>query len=102
MSRTVHMCLDIRGALLWPKKRLYGLLVDDRGRRLKADEVREALFDMLEEGKRVLPLGPRCEGFDDRTGCPGHEVPSCPVCRTADADPHRGTCDACHLAEVPA
>jgi hypothetical protein len=72
--RTVHMCLDIRGALKWPKRRLKGMLVDELGRRLSADEVREALLDELVDGKRVLPLGPPCDGFDYVTGCPGHPL----------------------------
>lgn len=73
VCRTVHMCLDIRGALRWPKTRLRGLLTDEDGRPATADQAREWLLDRLGEGKRVLPLGEACEGFSYETGCPGHE-----------------------------
>ncbi len=72
MGRTVHMCLSVRGALRWPKKRLRGLFVDENGRKTSADESRECLMDHLAQGHEVLPMG-ECEGFDWQKGCPGHE-----------------------------
>ena len=73
-GRIVHMCLDIRGALGWPKSKLRGLLVHDTGKKATADEAREFLLDCVAEGKRVLPMG-ECDGFSYETGCPGHETP---------------------------
>lgn len=69
MSRHIHLCLDIRGAISgtgWKFVSATG------GRSVKKAEAIEWLMDRLGEGKRVLPLGP-CEGFDYQTGCPGHE-----------------------------
>lgn len=68
---TYHLCIDIRGALKWPKRQLDGLMVKD-GRRLRPSEVTDILFDELAKGRCVLPLGKPCEGFDYTTGCPGH------------------------------
>lgn len=70
--KTVHMSLSVRGALRWPKKRLGQMVRDtETGRYLSPDATREWLMDRLSEGHEVLPLGD-CEGFDPKTGCPGH------------------------------
>lgn len=68
----VHMCLSVRGALCWPKRRLAKLMRRPNGSYATADESREALLDWLAEGWEVLPLGDACEGFDPKKGCPGH------------------------------
>lgn len=68
---TMHMCLDIRGAMQWSKRRLAGLVTVD-GRRGTAKEAWSFLADELARGRRVLPLGEPCEGFSYETGCPGH------------------------------
>ena len=31
-------------------------------------------MDHLAQGHEVIPFGPACEGFDCKTGCPGHEI----------------------------
>jgi hypothetical protein len=72
MSTVLHTCLDIRGALAWPKARLKGLLRHDDGREASSEEVHEWLCDQLAAGKRVLPMGEPCDGFSFETGCPGH------------------------------
>lgn len=73
MSKTVHMCLDIRGALRWGKKKMRGMFKDESGRTLTPDEAEEFLFDCLAKGWRVIPLTHvPCEGFSYETGCPGH------------------------------
>lgn len=72
-TRTIHMCLSVRGALKWPKRRLHLILWDpETGEHLTADEARDYLMDQLVAGREVLPMG-ECEGFDFKTGCPGHE-----------------------------
>ena len=78
MRRITHCCVDIRGALRWPAKQLKFLLRHPDGRGMTADEVREALLDELAKGREVLPVGDPCEGFDYKTGCPGHETPDEP------------------------
>lgn len=76
MRRIMHMCLSVRGALRWDrgmKRRMASSITVD-GRRLQsADEVQDFLMDCLASGKEVLPMAD-CEGFDFKTGCPGHEV----------------------------
>ncbi|HEY7770471.1 hypothetical protein [Longimicrobium sp.] len=74
--KTTHMRLDVKGALMRTDRELGRLgLVDDEGRDLKdGRKVRSALLDLLGNGVLYLPVGPRCEGWSDREGCPGHEV----------------------------
>ena len=74
MSRTIHVCLDVRDALRWPKAKLRGMICDADRRRLTVDEVRDYLLDELAQGHEVLPFGEPCDGFDYKTGCPGHEI----------------------------
>lgn len=76
MARTtVHLSLDIGGALRWSGRQLRGMFVHDDGRKMTADEVRGVLIDQLKLGRHVLPLGTPCEGFSYQTGCPGHPAP---------------------------
>lgn len=75
MSTTsMHLCVDIRGMLRWPARKLSRALQHADGRRMSAEEVRETLYDCLAKGWKVLPLGDPCEGFSYETGCPGHPV----------------------------
>ena len=74
MSKTIHVCLDLEGALLnWGPRQTRGLMRDSNGRTLSHREVREWLVGQLALGRRVVPYGPICEGFSYQTGCPGHE-----------------------------
>jgi len=68
----IHVSLDVRAAIGWPKRLLRGMFKDAQGRVLSADETRERLLDHLQEGHRFLPLA-NCPGFSYQTGCPGHE-----------------------------
>lgn len=78
-----HMCLDVRGVLLnWtrPMQKRMAPIFTVNGRQLQtADELRAFLADCLAEGKEVLPMASDCEGFDYKTGCPGHERPDDPT-----------------------
>jgi hypothetical protein len=68
-----HMHLNVRSALLWPKSKLKGMLVDKTtGRYLTPDEARNALMDELSKGHEVIPIG-ECDNFDFKRGCLGHE-----------------------------
>ncbi len=73
MSRTLHTTLSVRGALGMSKRELKRLFRQSDGRYLSADEAREHLMDELAQGHERLPLGEPCEGFDHKSGCPGHE-----------------------------
>jgi len=37
-------------------------------------EIREAFMDELVQGHECIPFNEPCEGFDYKTGCPGHEI----------------------------
>ena len=69
---THHMCVDIEGVMRWPDKDLCRLFKGDDGEKVRGSVVRDWLKLQLAQGKRVLPMGDRCEGFSDVTGCPGH------------------------------
>ena len=77
MSKTVHCCIDIRGMLKWSdaetRRCLKSITRGDGTRFPSVESFRESLLDELEKGHRVLPMSPDCEGFDFKTGCPGHE-----------------------------
>ncbi len=66
-----HLALDVRGALKQDNKFLRGLMTDDLGRTLTANEVKDELMDALAAGKLFLPIGD-CNNFDDQRGCLGH------------------------------
>lgn len=75
--RTMHFAQSVRGALRWDRrmmKRMASSIIVDGKPLQTADEVREFFMDCLAAGKELLPMGP-CEGFDYKTGCPGHEMP---------------------------
>lgn len=74
MTRTIHCCLDVRGALKnMTSRQLAGMFRHDDGRKASADEAKEHLMDAIAKGYEVLPMGSPCEGFSYQTGCPGHE-----------------------------
>jgi hypothetical protein len=70
VSRHIHLCLDIRGAI---QGTAWKCLSRKDGRPIKKAEAIEYLMDRLAEGKKVLPMGGPCEGFSHETGCPGHD-----------------------------
>jgi len=74
-SRTVHLCLSVRGALMNWTARDYRAIKHDDGRPMTAREGKAALLDELAKGHEVIPFGEPCEGFDySGGGCPGHET----------------------------
>lgn len=83
----MHMSLDVRGALKWPKaqlRRACGWIKREDGTRYTPEALRDALMDELAEGHEVIPMSD-CPGFDFKTGCPGHPVSS--RLRTAPVQP---------------
>jgi hypothetical protein len=76
--KTIHVCLDVRGALMnWVPSEWNGVITDDSGKKLSAREAKMALLNELAQGHFKLPFGDPCEGFDygENGGCPGHPVP---------------------------
>ncbi len=75
MERIIHMCVSIRGAL----RNMQGMrsntksyMDDDNGNPLTVGQAREALYDELAQGRKVLPMG-KCDNFSYQEGCLGHE-----------------------------
>lgn len=74
MGNSYHMGLSVRGALNWNKTQLKKLFIDEEtGKNLSAQEAKEALLDLLSEGKEVVPMGVECDNWDYKTGCKGHK-----------------------------
>lgn len=76
MTRTIHMCVSVRGLLSKTRselKRATGYMLMADGSRHTVESLREALFDELAEGHEVIPMGD-CDDFDWKTGCRGHVV----------------------------
>lgn len=72
MSKTIHLCLDVKGVLLnWKKKQFSKMFQHEDGSFYTADEAKRTLLDELALGHEVLPIG-KCDNFDYKTGCKGH------------------------------
>lgn len=80
MSRTIHMCISVRGVLSRNDRDLvkewgHGAITYKGKKLYSAIEIREAFFDELAKGHEVIPLG-ECDNFDFKEGCRGHEQES--------------------------
>ena len=77
-GKTIHMCVSVRGAignLQRSRAKMAPGMSHAGGRPMTRLEAIDALFDELEKGHKVLPMGEPCEGFDySGGGCPGHET----------------------------
>jgi hypothetical protein len=77
MSQTFHLCISVRWMLHWSnveaKRNMRSITKSDGSHYLSVAEFRDALMDELARGHEVLPMG-ECEGFNYKTGCPGHET----------------------------
>lgn len=72
MRRKVHLCQSVPGALAnWKRKDWEHVA---KANNTTVNAIREAFKIMEFEGKLVIPIGEPCEGFDYKTGCPGHLV----------------------------
>lgn len=69
--KTIHMCIDVRGAI--HRGHFEGMIDSRTGRQLTDREAMDALLDLVAQGVKVVPLGEPCEGFSYETGCPGHD-----------------------------
>jgi hypothetical protein len=75
----IHVSLSVRGALKWPPAKLREAtewITKPDGSRFTPAELRDALLDELAQGHEVIPMAENCEGFDFKTGCPGHAEPA--------------------------
>jgi hypothetical protein len=70
MSRTIHLCQSVEGALKNWKKAEWKSLA--KSNNCSIDDMKEYFWNCLKEGKLVLPIG-ECDNFDYKKGCLGHE-----------------------------
>lgn len=76
MSRTIHCCLSLRGALPWSEKEMRKAATNITradGSRMTSRELRATFVDLLASGNEVIPVGEACSAFNPKTGCEGHE-----------------------------
>jgi len=74
MPKTIHVSLDIEGALAnWPRRQFKGMLRDENGLLLSPDEARRELLRLLGSGVKFIPVG-KCDNFDTNVGCLGHSA----------------------------
>lgn len=73
MTKTIHVRLDIRGALLnWSDRMFHGMFKTDDGHTMTEREAKLQLMEELTKGHNYIPYGD-CPGFDPvEKGCPGH------------------------------
>lgn len=73
MSRTLrHVCQSVEGALKHWKAREWKSVAKQNN--CTVDEIKNEFWKLHAEGKRVIPFGEPCEGFNYQTGCPGHNI----------------------------
>lgn len=103
VMRTTHCCWSVSGALRRNDRDIMVVGLAINGRRLTDPrEVRFRLRKLLDSGVEVLPLGERCDGFDDVTGCPGHPpLPHKRRCRACGRTRAAATANPCHRCDVP-
>lgn len=72
MKRIIHVCQSVDGALRNWSKSDWKHMADTNnvsiGYAKKWMELQRHL------GRKVVPIGDKCEGFNYESGCPGHEV----------------------------
>jgi len=68
-TKTYCLTLDIEGALSQPDKNLEGLVNDDNGNPLSAQELRKICKEKKAEGFKVLPM---CDNHNEDGYCQGH------------------------------
>ena len=73
MPRTIHMTVDIAGALTWSDGDLVNLFSDEHGKAQPAKNIREYLREQLSLGRKRLPVG-ECDNFSYEEGCLGHPI----------------------------
>lgn len=72
MSKILHVGLSIRGAL--KDETLARCITAKDGRQLSQLEIHNILCDLLADGVEMIPIGEPCEGWNWKTGCPGHNT----------------------------
>jgi len=75
ITRSYHLCLSIRGALMnMGNRELEDAFTHDDGRKMTPREAKLVLMDELAKGYKVIPCSP-CDNFDYQRGCQGHDEP---------------------------
>jgi len=69
-----HSAVKVEAMLRIPIKGLRGVFADEAGKPMRPVDARRKLFNLKAKGVVWIPLGTRCPGFNDKTGCPGHSA----------------------------
>lgn len=73
MSKSYHLCIDVRGVIRnWKDKELVNLFRGDKGEKLTAAQIKDELIQHIAQGHDVIPAA-KCDNFDWKKGCQGHE-----------------------------
>ena len=75
MPKIIHLSLDVEGFLNQARKSPH--LAENMFKGRSSSEAIRILQENLAIGRKMLPFSSECDGFDYRTGCPGHEVKEC-------------------------
>lgn len=73
-AKMFHISLGIAGTIRQSDERIEGILVDDNGRSLSANEVRHFLCNQRKENGYTVYAG--CSNMDSRGYCQGHDKES--------------------------
>lgn len=77
--RTMHCCLSVTGCVQrntkrdW-KKMMKSMKKGDGTPFRDEDDIKATFIDLLLDGNEVIPIG-KCDNFDKKKGCLGHETP---------------------------
>jgi hypothetical protein len=75
-SRTIHSCINVRGALTnWRDSEWRNCVTDKDGKTLSPAEVKAGFLEELANGNEFIPFGD-CDDFDPKKGCRGHRAVS--------------------------
>ena len=106
-GKTHHMQMSVSGAL---RNKSFDALQNDSGRELSRERAEFELERLHAAGVKVIRASKDCVGFNDQTGCPGHDHPrldwivvggeSGPGARPFDVEWARNTITQCREAGV--
>lgn len=72
-SKTIHMCINVKGILRnHAKTKKITYFDEDDGQPMEPKKAYQLMQLADYEGKRVIPMNDECYRFSYETGCPGH------------------------------
>ena len=103
-----HTSASVDGMI---RNRAFDCFQNEDGSLMSSDDAQNELMGLHANGVKCIPCGPKCDGFSDDDGCPGHRVPaldlvivggeSGPEPREMNLEWARSIRDQCAAAGVP-